>query len=82
MSLSRLAFLAVLSLALGASAEVCWTHENGVLTEIGSATSGSMLWKFNLNAGAVCDKMKLPDIPIRDKNRDVDIPIRDGCHCS
>lgn len=54
MSLSRLSFLAVLSLALGASAEVRWTYENGVLTEIESATSGTTLWSFKLsNKGAL-----------------------------
>ena len=56
MSLSRLSFLAVLSLALGASAEVRWTYENGVLTEIASATSGTTLWSFKLSAAGELTK--------------------------
>jgi len=40
-----------------AFAEVRWTYENGVLTEIESATSGSTLWAFNLsNAGVLTKK--------------------------
>ena len=56
MSLSRLSFLAALSLALGASAEVRWTYENGVLTEIASATSGTTLWSFKLSNKGVLTK--------------------------